>query len=31
MTGPGTPTRTPQVVFACVRNGGRSVIARVLT
>lgn len=22
---------TPQVVFACVRNGGRSVIARVLT
>ena len=21
----------PQVVFACVRNGGRSVIARVLT
>ncbi|NUS51618.1 MAG: heat-shock protein HtpX [Nocardioidaceae bacterium] len=24
-------TRIPQVVFACVRNGGRSVIARVLT
>ena len=24
-----TPT-TPQVVFACVRNGGRSVISRVL-
>ena len=24
---PGTP---PQVVFACVRNGGRSVISRVL-
>ena len=23
--------RTPQVVFACVRNGGRSVAARVLT
>jgi protein-tyrosine-phosphatase len=23
--------RTPQVVFACVRNGGRSVIGRVLT
>jgi arsenate reductase len=23
--------RTPQVVFACVRNGGRSVISRVLT
>jgi arsenate reductase len=23
--------RVPQVVFACVRNGGRSVIARVLT
>jgi arsenate reductase (thioredoxin) len=22
---------TPQVVFACVRNGGRSVVARVLT
>ncbi len=22
---------TPQVVFACVRNGGRSVIARLLT
>ncbi len=27
-TGPTTP---PQVVFACVRNGGRSVISRVLT
>jgi len=29
-----TPTvsdRIPQVVFACVRNGGRSVISRVLT
>jgi arsenate reductase len=26
MTGP-----VPQVVFACVRNGGRSVISRVLT
>jgi len=24
-------TGTPQVVFACVRNGGRSVISRVLT
>jgi protein-tyrosine-phosphatase len=23
--------RTPQVVFACVRNGGRSVISRLLT
>lgn len=23
--------RTPQVVFACVRNGGRSVISRMLT
>jgi arsenate reductase len=23
--------QTPQVVFACVRNGGRSVIGRVLT
>ena len=30
---PDTPsgTGTPQVVFACVRNGGRSVISRVLT
>jgi arsenate reductase len=28
-TGPGGDT--PQVVFACVRNGGRSVISRVLT
>jgi|tagenome__1003787_1003787.scaffolds.fasta_scaffold20980421_6 arsenate reductase len=27
----GTATRIPQVVFACVRNGGRSVISRVLT
>ena len=26
-----TATRVPQVVFACVRNGGRSVISRVLT
>ena len=26
-----TPAPTPQVVFACVRNGGRSVISRVLT
>lgn len=25
------PSRPPQVVFACVRNGGRSVIGRVLT
>ncbi len=24
-------TEVPQVVFACVRNGGRSVISRVLT
>ena len=24
-------TDVPQVVFACVRNGGRSVIGRVLT
>ena len=24
-------SHTPQVVFACVRNGGRSVAARVLT
>ncbi len=29
MTAPNT--RVPQVVFACVRNGGRSVISRVLT
>ncbi|MDN4175532.1 heat-shock protein HtpX [Nocardioides sp. SOB77] len=28
---PRTATRVPQVVFACVRNGGRSVVARVLT
>ena len=26
-----TEERIPQVVFACVRNGGRSVISRVLT
>lgn len=26
-----TGTTLPQVVFACVRNGGRSVIGRVLT
>lgn len=26
-----TDDRIPQVVFACVRNGGRSVISRVLT
>jgi arsenate reductase len=26
-----TDDHTPQVVFACVRNGGRSVISRVLT
>lgn len=26
-----TRGQTPQVVFACVRNGGRSVISRVLT
>jgi protein-tyrosine-phosphatase len=26
-----TKERIPQVVFACVRNGGRSVISRVLT
>lgn len=31
-TNASAPTdRTPQVVFACVRNGGRSVIGRVLT
>ena len=28
---PDATNRTPQVVFACVRNGGRSVISRVLT
>ncbi|MBD3926118.1 heat-shock protein HtpX [Nocardioides cavernae] len=26
-----TTTPVPQVVFACIRNGGRSVISRVLT
>lgn len=26
-----TTAHSPQVVFACVRNGGRSVISRVLT
>jgi ArsR family transcriptional regulator len=26
-----TTTDVPQVVFACIRNGGRSVISRVLT
>ena len=26
-----TVDQTPQVVFACVRNGGRSVISRLLT
>jgi protein-tyrosine-phosphatase len=26
-----TTAGTPQVVFACIRNGGRSVISRVLT
>ena len=31
MTGLEAPRRRPQVVFACIRNGGRSVIARVLT
>ena len=28
---PTAPSARPQVVFACVRNGGRSVISRVLT
>ncbi len=28
---PDGAARTPQVVYACVRNGGRSVISRVLT
>ena len=31
MTDDHTRGRTPQVVFACVRNGGRSVASRVLT
>jgi len=31
MTTAAETTGTPQVVFACVRNGGRSVISRVLT
>ena len=32
MTAPAETTAdTPQVVFACIRNGGRSVISRVLT
>jgi arsenate reductase (thioredoxin) len=31
VTGAEDPARPPQVVFACVRNGGRSVVARVLT
>jgi arsenate reductase (thioredoxin) len=32
MTDPNTDrARVPQLVFACVRNGGRSVISRVLT
>lgn len=30
-TTPETATDVPQVVFACIRNGGRSVISRVLT
>ncbi|PUA82048.1 low molecular weight phosphatase family protein [Nocardioides currus] len=30
-TTPETTTDVPQVVFACIRNGGRSVISRVLT
>lgn len=31
MTTTGQTERVPQVVFACVRNGGRSVVSRVLT
>jgi divalent metal cation (Fe/Co/Zn/Cd) transporter len=31
MTTTAEATSTPQVMFACVRNGGRSVISRVLT
>ncbi|ROR91869.1 low molecular weight phosphatase family protein [Nocardioides aurantiacus] len=30
-TDPVATNHVPQVVFACVRNGGRSVISRVLT
>jgi protein-tyrosine-phosphatase len=30
-TAESTSTDVPQVVFACIRNGGRSVISRVLT
>lgn len=30
-TEPDASSHVPQVVFACVRNGGRSVISRVLT
>ena len=30
-TVPAAASSTPQVVFGCVRNGGRSVISRVLT
>lgn len=30
-TSTDTVTSTPQIVFACIRNGGRSVISRVLT
>ena len=30
-TPPTTSQDVPQVVFACIRNGGRSVISRVLT
>lgn len=31
MTDPDVSDAVPQVVFACVRNGGRSVISRMLT
>lgn len=30
-TTPAADATVPQIVFACVRNGGRSVISRVLT
>jgi arsenate reductase len=30
-TSPAADATVPEVVFACVRNGGRSVISRVLT
>ncbi len=31
MSASSQPDRVPQIVFACIRNGGRSVASRVLT